>query len=343
MGGVARNLATALQFLGHQPRFLTALARDNLAEFALDQFKAAGFSPDQLKICWSDHQQQQKQQPEQQQSSCFALVLMDSIKGQCEYVIANLETVAAISPRTIEQSIDESENGADDTIRGAPLLVMDANLRADTMETIVRSCHSHRVPIFLEPTDVVALPRLVECIQRLRPQACLESIVCLSPNLFELQRMKDLFEHRQQQNGNKEPGSMSLDAIEELAKDFMANCMPELTCLLVTLDKRGVMVALRTVPGADLDEINLMDPLASSINQKAHIITKHFEPLELIEKPVSASGAGDSFAAGFISGLLDKIKLSECIARGFKASQLALNARDTIPCSLKSLLKPHDG
>lgn len=359
MGGVARNLATALQYLGHNPQFLTALARDNLAKLALNQFKAAGFSfldddtdcsnsnleRQQLKVSWYSAGQK-----EESPSSCFALVLMDSIRGQCEYVVANLEATKAISPQTVDA----------DTIRGAPLLVMDANLRSDTMESLIRVAHHERVPIFIEPTDVLALPRLVNSIKRLRGSEGLvercsakPSILCMSPNLFELQRMMELFVDGDEPHSinndarhelGKTDGGISLDIVERLAKDFMLNCMPELTCLLITLDKRGVMVALRN--DYDKNILDMSEPrlIETYREQKltastANIETKHFEPLEMVERPVSASGAGDSFAAGFISGLVDNRKLSECIEKGFRASLLALQARDTIPASLRSLTR----
>lgn len=345
LGGVARNLATALHYLGHKPHFLTALARDNLAKLALDQFEAAGFSStstsagadcNQLRISWKENDDDGLEP-----ASCFALVLMDSISGQCEYVIANLDAIKAISPQTIEQM------QADGAIRGAPLLAMDANLRADTMETLVRVCCREQVPIFIEPTDVLALPRLVACIRKLQAEASDNeplSICCMSPNLFELQRMRDLFKANSSSIDQADQrASCSLDEVEQLARDFMENCMPELECLLVTLDERGVLVALRSGHNENAHEdLGKIHPIMGSVNNrrsKNHnvIRTKHFEPLEKVEKPISASGAGDSFAAGFISGLLHNLNLAGCIEKGFRASRLALNARDTIPAELRSL------
>lgn len=415
VGGVAKNLATALNFLGHKPTFITALADDSLGSFAHTQLLKAGFHHNQLKVvaCNKQHAAQDKAS-NNDQSSCFALVLIDSIDGQCEYVIADLEAVKAINEETIKSHFD--------IIKDAPLLVMDVNLSDRTIESLIEICHKFEVPIFIEPTDKLALPNLVTCLKRVlnssNPES-LKSIVCLSPNTIELKAILELFEgttncedssrdqsgdlkltkqqHEQHpvkkgcsnftKANNKQAYSiseleqkreigydnergennnefrfsdgeeqMTLEQIEQMATRLMQTHLPQIKCLLVTMDKRGVLVALRSISGGScsggtisngsereivheegsyIESVKLMDKIGSPLSEKIRI--KHFRPLKTIEQPISASGAGDSFASGFISGLLNNQNLEECLRIAFEASQLALQDKDTISSKLKNL------
>lgn len=429
VGGVAKNLATALNFLGHKPILITALANDTLGSFALNKLLETGFHQKQLKNVAQDeplnHDQRDTKSDKSSFSSCFALVLMDSINGQCEYVIADLEAVKTINEETIKSHLDH--------IKDAPLLVMDVNLSDKTIECLIEICHKFRVPIFVEPTDKLALPNLVTCLKRVLNSSdpdSLRSIVCLSPNALELKGILELFEGTancedsfrdksgdlkltQQQHkhpvmkgcsnfieaNNKQAYSISeleqkreigydkergennnelkfsdgeeqitLEQIEQMATRLMQTHLPQIKCLLVTMDKRGVLVALRSISdcscsfscscsggsisngserqnvheeGNYIESVKLMDKIGSPLSEKIHI--KHFKPLKTIEQPISASGAGDSFASGFISGLLNNQNLKECLRLAFEASQLALQDKDTISSKLKNLSSLAEG
>lgn len=411
---MGRNLATALNFLGHKPTFITALADDILGSFARAQLSIAGLADNQVKViscCNGDEHRQirndeilnraQEESNGSQASSCFAFVLIDSLDGQCEYVIADLECVKAINEKAINSNLE--------TIKQASMLVIDANLSPGAIEYLIEICHQFEIPIFIEPTDKLALPNLVTCIRRVlhsnNPDR-LRSILCLSPNALELEGILDLFEEEQELGGakslvsascqqqqqpvqnkcqtftktdheeihtipdeqgkiddNHEKSSekqMTVNQIEQMASRLMRIHMPQIKCLLVTMDKRGVLVALRSRSSSssssssvgykktpcekqDIDNSNndniewvkLMDGIGDPLSEKVYI--KHFKPLETIDQPISASGAGDSFAAGFISGLLDNQNLGECLDKAFKASQLALQAKDTISSKLTTL------
>lgn len=336
-------MATALELLGHQPIFVTSLAKDNLGEFALGELEKCGLSlaTNRLKINW--FKSDASKQANNNESTCFALVLMDSISGQCEFVIANLEANLANNKQQIQASGDLLDN-----IRNAPLVMLDANLIDETIEFLVEFCSHEQVPIFLEPTDVVCMPQLVTCLNKIKLQKpnTLNSLAFLSPNIIELSEMLQLFDEQQQQgnsasSGNNiprrriDPGRVTVGQVEKMALTLLEQYLPQLKCLLVTMDRRGLLVALRT--GQDnIEQIKLIDELADGSCLK-QIRMKHFVTPKLVENPVSASGAGDSFASGFVSGLLDSLTLIECTQRGFKASYLALLDRDTISVRLKEL------
>lgn len=337
-----------MQYLGCKPTFITALGNDELASFAIDSLESSGFDCDSnLKVTRADIHKRS--------SSCFALVLLDSLTGQCECVIANLDAVKSLDREAI---LSHSE-----LIRRSKLLVLDANLSSEALECSLSVAHEEGVPIFLEPTDCLALPRLVESFRRIAGSSqsrMLSSLLCLSPNLVEFKMLCQLFESR----GDSIPqtsGDESIEAIKEAAREFMRRHLPQLKCLLITMDKSGVLVALRRSKGSHklpMDRVKLLpiseildnlieDESRAAFNDKAgtrsseqtssEICIEHFEVPRHIERPVSASGAGDSFAAAFICGILNGSPLGQCIQFGFKGSQMALEDEDTIPKRLKEL------
>lgn len=358
LGGVGRNLACAIEFLGHEPSFITSLGNDNLAFFALNEFHKNGLTLEsrRLKLSTSSSNGLDKTV----QSCCFALVLVDSITGLSEYVIADLDAIKAIDCKTIDINMD--------SISSAPLLVMDANLESETIRYLIEICHKHKVPIFLEPTDKLALPRLVDSFKSFKDNnaaACLHSILCISPNLIELKTMIRLFNHscdnyNEITNDIEESSYTSLEEVQEMAELLMNTYMTHLRCLLVTMDKRGVLVGIRTTEdnynhNCEIDELKLMnqnllmedkgklsktsnhDGVCTKNNGKSFLHFKHFPTPARIEKPISGSGAGDSFAAGFISGLLTNSSLVDCLNKGFKASLLTLNDKNNVSPKLKDL------
>lgn len=355
--------------LGHEPTFVTAMARDALANFALGQLSQIGLSQsdNRLQVSWWRDIDEMASfgatatHNGAQTSTCFALVLIDSISGQCQYVIANLDAIKAITSDTIAASSK--------LIASAPLLVMDANLIDETMQCLIELCRKHRVPIFIEPTDLSVLPRLVDCLKSTRDDGSVSGeptghlsgkqaaehnpfnpLLCMSPNAIELEGMVALFEGRRsnriveeekEQDTTYSGEPLPLDQIELMANRLMRNHLVSLKCLLVTLDKRGVLVAVRSEADC-IEDVRLMEEIrakSATASADTPLLVKHFAPKQLITKPISASGAGDSFAAGFVSGLLGNLRLGDCLNLGFDAALLALQDRDTVPSSLKRLAK----
>lgn len=305
-------MASALQLLGHRPTFLSALGRDKLARFALAELTELGFEAGQLKLA----------RPGGGQSSCFALVLMDSLDGQCECVLANLDAVQAIDAQAIETSRR--------LIERAPLLVLDANLSTPALSQLLAIARGAGRPVFLEPTDVLATPHLVELL--LQTGGHSDALLAMSPNLVELREL--VAQLGWPHASALEPGC-PLQDIELAATWLLQSHLPRLACLLVTLDTRGVLILLRS--GAlELMNARLMrdHPLQSP---DVPLRSKHLPAPILQDKPRSASGAGDCFAAGFVSGLLRDLSLAGCTDLAFQAAQLALQDPNPIPVTLAKL------
>lgn len=361
LGGVGRNLAAAMELLGLAPVFFTSLAGDNLGHFARLELDKLGFRSAATVAGAAEEGEGERANsrlqilPSQAQSTCFALVLIDSISGQCEHVIANLEATEAISRdnlsgwQAISNHLATSANGApkfERQIEGAPLVVLDANLPADTIGYLLQLCARAQVPIFLEPTDAVCLAPLVDCLKSLASEpsgaGALSSLAFLSPNVLELAELLRLFETAQGGQWERQAGaaaSLSLESLQAMARRLMELHMPHLRCLLVTMDKRGVLVALRTQQDAGhMDELELLaKPPDVSSGERSQVRLRHYEPPQVIERPLSASGAGDCFAAGFISALIRRHPLKHCVQLGFKAAACALQDKSTVPLSLSHL------
>ena len=400
---MGNNLAAGLQLLGHEPCFITSLGDDNLGQFARSELhrrraKAAA----KLKIIQSTGEPKGGRP-----SSCFALVLVDSISGQCEYVIANLAAAKAISKENLRQMGLDSLLAGDELISGdelrcgpTPLVVMDANLPSETLFHVLQLCSKLRVPVFVEPTDVNCLPSLFRCLQTANrlaatggapsgqvgdlggesceqlgqlgghPHGCWPAISMMSPNIIELKGLLELFESGCDNGGHPNEGQplggpdeapssqtdccLSIERVQWMAQRLMQFCPLSLKCLLVTMDKRGVLVAIRGpssklgAPFADsLERIGLRQLICQNatidkVGQPpkhcpSELLMKHLAPKQTIEQPISGSGAGDCFASGFISAYLDGLTLAQCLERAESASLISLNSLDAVPDELAKL------
>lgn len=335
MGGVGRNLAAALHLLGHETNFLTAIQNDALGQFANENFlRQLNFSPNQLKLAkLNKSSSNNKQTP-------FSLVLIDSISGACQFVVANLDLVKCISTQDIQNIL-----GKNCQTTMPSIVVCDANLSFETLSNLIDLCSSKKVPLFVEPTDVLALRNFANCLMS---EVDLRSLFCISPNLLELQTLVSYFDNNNKLNQTQTTEQTPIEEAVNLTKVLMTKHMKHLTCLLVTLDKNGVVICVRKQNNNNFASnslqnitINLSDTFNKSNNnllfEENELIIEHFNPIEVCEKPVSGSGAGDCFAAAFISGLLAHAPLLHCLKHAFKASKMALDSRDTIPLELRNL------
>lgn len=426
VGGVARNLAAGLQLLGKRAQLITALGNDSLAQFARQDFarlklpisdanddsksdetcktalacNATNDDDDVSTVVDTSDRSKKFCAPRAKTPSCFSLVFIDAISGLCEFVVANLDACQLITADFVSQKLVECSSNEKPAI-----VVADANLSAATMKQLIARCSELRIPLFVEPTDVLALPNLVGSFCDIRPQQNNQissatttktttinnnnwnhqdtsSLFCLSPNLVELRRLIQLFGFSTQVSSIASTSRRSeveiVEEAEKLAKLLMIRCMPRVKCLLVTLDSCGLLVALRNstctetsdtyqVPSVANSTINLSPDLvheserltcndlaifhnSSATNRSDYnawvsqatmdttaISTQHFACPHIVKKPSSGSGAGDSFASAFISALIDKQTIGQCVDLGFKASHLSLNSHETIPRTLSQL------
>lgn len=162
--------------------------------------------------------------------------------------------------------------------------------------------------MFFEPTDVVISEKPFKT-------AHWNAIKFISPNVNELKEIAKSFnisipEHSRTLNIEE------MSSIAKLLAQYIDN-------IIVTLGARGVLIARH----AD-SSTNLLT------SKKDKLQIRHY-PADLIQKIVNVSGAGDCLASGLISSMLKGLNEEECVAVGFQAALLALQAPQAVPDKLE--------
>lgn len=211
--------------------------------------------------------------------------------GDCKLVLGDMSIHNDITP---EQITDNEE-----IISRAPIVVIDGNMHVATVQRILEICGKHRVPVFYEPTDmnVAAKP-----FQKL-PRNLTKNIKYISPNIYELEAICKAL--------------LSADSIDLPASDLekayalLEHVGEYFDCIILTLGAQGVMVRQR----------------CSGVNGGSI----HYPLTKELNNIVNVSGAGDSFVAGFLTGMLKGLPEERCVAFGFYAAERALLSESPVP------------
>ncbi|XP_054722328.1 uncharacterized protein LOC129232114, partial [Uloborus diversus] len=168
---------------------------------------------------------------------------------------------------------------------------------------------------WLEPTDVSNADRMFQ-----RGSKWCSSLSYASPNLNELKVMYSaiLGQH---------PPPTSGSALEDLLTYAGYLGKPLLTgnfhTLLVTLGCHGVVLVTTLT-------VDCLFPVRGSEISKGEFRIVHY-PAPNVEGIISVSGAGDCFAAGMITGILQRLSPSKCIEAGKRAAALSLHSHLAVP------------
>ena len=102
--------------------------------------------------------------------------------------------------------------------------------------------------------------------------------------------------------------------------------------VLVTLGNLGALVLRRGQDSEELPRVN--DPEVRPPGQL--VTTAKFYPLPVkkVSGIASVSGAGDCFAAAFISSILRGLSQDQAISAGFQAAEITLTAFEAVPKTL---------
>ncbi|XP_055911932.1 uncharacterized protein LOC129945960 [Eupeodes corollae] len=239
------------------------------------------------------------QHPSKSTSLCS--VIFDKC-GDCKLIMGNMEIHGSISPELITKN--------EHILSRAPLIVMDANLPLPSVEALLTLAQKHKKPVFFETTDmrIAGKPFILS-------KDLWQAIKFISPNLYELVEISRVLTGQEQTipNDHKELIPFAKKVLESIDEHFH--------CILLTLGAHGVIVDRRKTQ-------NLLD---IDGDQKILGRSIRFYPTEEITKLVNVSGAGDSFASGFIANMLRGKSEEECIALGFFAAQKALQTDGAVP------------
>jgi pseudouridine kinase len=142
VGGVARNIAENLARLDVPTALIAAVADDMLGEMVAQRTRDAGVDTDLVLSV-----------PGARTGAYLGLLAPE---GDVLMGIDDMGIVRRITPRVVRQ--------ARRMLRGAGIVVMDANLPTQTIRTVRRICSVAAVPVCIEPVSLPLIGRIIPCI-----------------------------------------------------------------------------------------------------------------------------------------------------------------------------------
>mmetsp|Transcript_3114 Transcript_3114/g.11940 ORF Transcript_3114/g.11940 Transcript_3114/m.11940 type:complete len:308 (+) Transcript_3114:1611-2534(+) len=179
-------------------------------------------------------------------------------------------------------------------IARAALVFIDANLNDQALKCVAKLCQKYNVSLFFEPTSV---PKSVRCVH----SGILPQITFMKPNKDELFAMADAVLDR-------EGKSKHVRSV----KDAMN----------VLLDA-GVKSIIYSAGAADVIVATVCERGPSTASDH----TFFSFPVRKLDSMVSATGAGDSFCAGFVFGCVQRQSLENCVKLGCESARLTLQSK----------------
>lgn len=155
-GGVGRNIAENLARLGTPTALLTVVGEDALGEDLLVTTAAAGVDVSLVRRRGDVG------------TGTYTAVLDDT--GELLVAVADMTAAEALGPADVE--------AARDAIAAAALLVVDGNLRPETVTAALDVADAAGVPVVVEPVSVPKARRLAPAVRR--------PLLLLTPNADEL-------------------------------------------------------------------------------------------------------------------------------------------------------------
>ncbi|XP_073828735.1 uncharacterized protein [Musca autumnalis] len=304
-GGVGRNLAEVIYKLYGKVNFFSIVGDDVMGEILLKRM------PEALRCNVHKY-------PGGRTSSCNVIV---DKKGDCKLILGDME---------IHDAFDYNcfllPNGRK-CLEEASVIIIDANLPLATIQWILQQANRSRIPVFYEPTDLRIAGKIFSGIR------CDDIYVIrlTTPNYAELQDIV-----KSEFGEDYKIDKVDLNNIEETLKSvkrMLKDIDYMFDCVVVTLGQTGIVLSLNSS----------VDPYTQSLFRNQKYI---FEPIRcdefskqiiffptpsVVKDVVSVSGAGDSFAGGFISGLLKEYTVTQSIGLGFYAAKQALKTAAAVP------------
>ncbi|XP_050352416.1 uncharacterized protein LOC126774828 [Nymphalis io] len=278
-GGVARNMAEALWRLRDgRARLLTAIGDDTDGQYLQDI--APGLLLDGCIV-------------KNTRTAMYAA--MFDKKGECLMGLGDMDIHNHITIELVNKHIN--------VLKNAPLIVLDGNLPATTMDYVLKICTEYKKPVFFEPTDRRKAIKALSNSHRVK---------YASPNIMELRAMADFLKPN-----NNIKKSNDLEEIINLSKIVLEF----VDLLLITRGSAGVVTVKSLNENTNLSPIN------------SHEFEVRLYSAEALNSIENVSGAGDCFSSGFIYGVL--LGLNECksVSLGFSAAKEALLSKRTVPCT----------
>ncbi|HDQ14701.1 MAG TPA: hypothetical protein ENN41_07800, partial [Sediminispirochaeta sp.] len=304
-GGVGRNIAEAAVRLGAPVCLYGAVGGDNPGKRIITELKAMGVDAHGIIV---DHD-----------LPTGSYIAVMNHKGELEAAISDMRVGRRIDPAYVSRQLVDTEHA------GGDCLVADANLDPATLTRLSQEADRLSLPLVLEPVSVEKFASAVDL-------DCFFDL--LSPNGDELRhwwqvddaQWRSFLQHLDQSQPGLAPRTIDPRRMPQPPSDLRRGA--RWGEILLTLGERGV-VLFSTDPSAPQRRGPLSRRRFST--GPSDLQAWYFPAIET--KVVDPNGAGDSFLAGFLTGLFapsQRIDLAEAIRRGQAAATLSLESEQTI-------------
>eukprot|EP00079_Xenopus_tropicalis_P015159 XP_004912514.1 PREDICTED: pseudouridine-metabolizing bifunctional protein C1861.05-like [Xenopus tropicalis] len=231
----------------------------------------------------------------------------------CAVISGTGELSLGLGDMDIHQQITENYvSQFADCLAQARLVCIDGNIPLSTIQYVCGLSRRHGVPVCFEPTDEDK-----SCKPFLSDSWTALSFI--SPNLKELIGINRALGYPVPQELPR-----ALDDTLDMALTLSVPLLEHLACVIVTLGANGVLLCGHSHRGT----------LSLGLKTKIHTgeMCAVYYPAAPVaaEEIVNVSGAGDSFMAGLLSGVLAQLDPNTCVRMGLLAARLSLCSQGPI-------------
>eukprot|EP00741_Cyanophora_paradoxa_P017374 tig00020964_g16783.t1 len=323
-GGVGRNIAEALARLGVQPFLVSAVGRDPQGDALLAHARA-------LRICVDGVLRLErpgnlalpppaaaaaaavaaggaKAPPDAggdvPKGDTSAYVAIMSEQGEMLAGISDARAIGSLSPPVIARHRSQ--------IASARMLVLDANLHAESLAYAAGLAAAARVPVWFEPVSVAKAVRTV-----LHARAALAQFSYVSPSYDELVAMSRALDGA---SSDDPEGVVPGPGCVEAGKPHAGRLLGAgVRCVVAKMGKYGILLATK-------DE------------KTGAPVFSHYPAFPA--NVVNVTGAGDSVVGGMVAALVGGAPLEAAVVVGLKAAKLSVECSSAISPALSPSLLP---
>lgn len=238
-GGVARNIAENLARLDVETVLLTSVGDDDAGAWILGQATGNGIDISEALVIEGQH------------TGAYMALLAEN--GELNTALEDMGILVSLTPEYFEERSE--------LFREARMVVTDANLVPEALETVVRLCEENQIPVCADPTSTLLAPRLCPHLHHLR---------MISPNVSEAQAIcGDVFDA-----ADREAAQVAATHLVSSGVDIA----------IITLGEHGVVYAdAETTGHVPAIQTHIIDPVGAGDAQTAAIIFGLLEGFPLDE------------------------------------------------------------
>ncbi|XP_067665565.1 uncharacterized protein [Haliotis asinina] len=261
IGGVGRNIADCLSHLGSRPLLVSAVGRGSHIGALHDNCQHMDLSG--------------VEELDGRSTAVYCGVLQQC--GEMMFGVGDMEIMSHITPSLVSRYSE--------SLSQAPLVCVDGNIPAETIEYICDICSQNKVPVWFEPADIHKALKPYSTSAR-------DHMTYTSPNVAELMQMWAAF--RGKSPADVETVSLDTSCVDDVIDACLPYCCElsdSIPVVMVTLGCHGVLLCHR------LGDKPVF-PTKHKQSYSDDVSVLHYpacSPAQMPTTTVSVSGAGDWF------------------------------------------------